>query len=90
MHGWCGIMQHQGSNAALCRKRGDRSPLAPWLNLLPRDFGTPLHYRSVTLQAPSAESRCRICRPSSDVISRLGCCCKIPRLYNTPDLMLGL
>lgn len=31
------------------RKREERSPLAPWLNLLPRDFGTPLHFEEEEL-----------------------------------------
>ena len=27
-----------------CRERGERSPRAPWINLLPRQFSMPLHY----------------------------------------------
>lgn len=51
VHGKCSRSSTKTA-AVKCRKRGDRSPFAPWLNLLPRDFGTPLHYRSAKRQAP--------------------------------------
>ena len=57
--------------AEMCRKRGDRSPLAPWLNLLPRDFGTPLHYRSTKWQSNPAQLDRDMCGPPCNAADRL-------------------